>query len=344
MIKIINSLLAVCIILGASCSTGEAAAGAAAKLLGGSSEALLFTECRAVSEDEIDFGFSRSVTVKSLSLQPAITVASVESGSTVKVRLSEIPKPGIEITAEILAEDPDKNTINVLIPFRTRNNRMPSLVINEICTETVSAAAGKKEEFIEFKTLSAGNLGAMKVIINGNTNAAKKTIYEFSPVEVKKDEYITLHLRTYNPSSKDEYAENLDESVGINASPSGRDFWIPGDNAKLIHKDASAIYVLDQDDKALAAVMISSDAASWWAKDYLAEAAEFLFSQGAWKSVDGKISGPANAANSAGSTNTRTICRDETVKNTNTAADWYVTDTSCATPGKPNNPKRYVPK
>jgi len=306
--------------------------------LGGSSEALVFTECRAVSEEEIDFSFSRPVTVKSLSFEPTVNVASIEDGSTVKVRLNEIPKPGIEISAEILAEDPDKNTINVLIPFRTRNNRMPKLVINEICTENIKP----KCEFIEFKTLTAGNLGAMKIVIKGNTKAAKQTIYEFKPVEVKKDEYIVLNLRTPETACKDEYGEDLAESGGTNSTPTSRDFWVAG-NSKLIHKEASAIYVLDQDDKALAAVMISSDAASWWAKDYLAETAEFLFSQGAWKTVDGKISGPASAVNSTGTTNTRTICRDKTVENSNTPLDWYVTDTSNATPGKPNSEKRYVP-
>jgi len=346
--KVIYAMLsvcvaAVCIVLG-SCSTGDSAAGAAAKLLGGSSEALLFLNCRAVSEDEIEFEFSRPVTIKSLVFEPVLGIDSIEEGSTVKVRINEIQKPGTGITAEILAEDQDKNSINVLVPFRTRNNRMPKLVINEICTEYYNAKAGKKEEYIEFKTKSAGNLGAMRVIINGNANAVKQTIYEFSPVEVKKDEYVVLHLRTFDRSSRDEYTDNLNVSGGVNASSEARDFWIPGET-KLIHTPASAVYVLDQDDKALAAVMFSSDLSSWWAKDYLAETAEFLFKQGAWKSVDGKICGPAGAVNSAGATNSRTICRDETIEeNSKTAAEWYITATSSATPGKPNNSKRYVPK
>jgi hypothetical protein len=336
--KIIFVFLAVCIVLG-SCSTGEAAAGATSKLLGGSSEALLFLNCRAVSEDEVEFEFNRPVTVKSLNFEPELAVASIEEGGTVKVRLDKIPKPGTEITAEILAEDTDKNTINVLIPFRARNNRMPELLINEICTETATAAAGKKEEFIEFKMKSAGNLGAMRVVIHGNSNATKQTVYEFSPVEVKKDEYMTLHLRTYNQSSKNEYTDDLDESVGVTASPTGRDFWMPGDT-KLLHKTAM-IYVLDQDDRVIDAVMLSETTDNWWAKDYFAEAAEFLFKQGAWKSVDGKIAGPVNAVNTTGTTATRTICRDEYVEDSNTSADWYITATSSATPGKPNNPKRY---
>jgi hypothetical protein len=329
-------LLGVCILLG-SCSTPETPT--AAQMLGGSSSALLYLNCRAVSQDEVEFTFSRSVTIKSLNFEPELSVASIENGSTVKVKLEEKPESGKLITADLLAEYEKKNTLNVLVSFRTRNDRMPELVINEICTESATAAAGKKEEFIEFKTKSSGNLGAMRVVIRGNTTAAKETVFEFSPVEVKKDEYMVLHLRTYNTESKDEYGSNLDESVGVNASATARDFWIPGET-KLLHKTAM-IYVLDQDDRVIDAVILSENPDNWWTKDYFVEASEFLFNSGAWKSPDGDVCSPKDAVISSGTTNTRTICRDETVENTNTAADWYITVTSGATPGKPNNVNRY---
>ncbi|MDR0442502.1 MAG: hypothetical protein LBH44_03750 [Treponema sp.] len=330
------ALLGAFVIFG-SCSTGEAAAGSAA-LSGGSSQALLFLDCKAASEDVIEFSFSKAVKVTSINFEPDLSIASVEDGSVVRVRLKERQEPGLKFTADLLAEDEQRNTINVLVSIRSRNNRMPQLVINEICTDW----SNPKTEFIEFKTLSAGNLGAMRVFILGNTKATQQTIYEFLPAEVKKDEYITLHLRKVEPDCVDEYGENLSASGGKNSSPTARDIWFPG-NVKLMHKEATAIYVMDQDDRVLAAVMLSNSQDGWWTKDYLAEAAEFLYSQGAWKSTDGNICRPADAVRSTGTTNTRTICRDETVENTNTAADWYITATSSATPGGPNNPKRYVP-
>jgi hypothetical protein len=318
-----------------SCSTEDPAP--AALLLGGSSQAPVFINYRAVSEDEVEFEFSHPVKITSLSFDPVLEIASIEDGSTVKVKFDGSLEPGTLITADLLAEDDKKNTINVLIPFRSRNNRMPSLVINEIRTENTKP----KCEFIEFKTLTAGNLGGMRVFIHGNTDAAKQTIHEFSPVEVKANEYLVLNLRTVEEGCKDEYGENLGESGGSNSSATGRDFWIPG-NKVTLHKAATAIYVLDQDDNALAAVMISDSSESQWAKDYLAEAAEFLFLQDAWKSADGGICTPADAVRSTGTTNTRTICRDETIVNTCTAADWYITVNSSATPGKENNTKRYT--
>jgi len=213
---------------------------------------------------------------------------------------------------------------------------MPGIVINELCTEY----SNPRTEFIEFKITSDGNLGAMRVFIIGNSNASKETIYEFKPVEVKKDEYITLHLRTVEEGCIDEYGTRKDESGGRNASPTARDFWIPG-NTKRMHKEATAVYVLDQDDKVLSGVMISNQTVNWWGKEYFAETAELLFSQEAWKSLNGRICGPADAISTVGTTNTRTINRDETVKNTNTAADWYITATSSATPGRENNTRRH---
>jgi hypothetical protein len=318
-----------------SCST-EDPAPLATLMLGGSSQAPVFLNCRALSDDMVEFEFSQPVKVTSLNFDPVLEIASVEDGSIVRVKLDESLKPGTMITADILAEDAKKNSINVLIPFRSRNNRMPSLVINELRTEY----SKPKSEFIEFKMKTAGNLGAMRVFFAGSTQ--KPLMYEFAPVEVNEGEYVVLHLRKIEEECFDEHTDNLAESGGTDSSPSARDFWIPG-NSKLINKAAGFVYVLDQDDNVLAAIMHSETQPSWWPKDYLAQAAEFLFLQDAWKSADGGICTPADAINSAGVTPTRTICRDETVVNTNTAADWYIVNTSSATPGKENNPKRYVP-
>ena len=326
-------VLGACFALG-SCSTGDA--GIFALMMGGSSQALVFNGSKAVSEEEIEFEFSAPVTVRHLRIEPQVSIASIEDGSTVRVTLEAGAEPGITLTADILAEDERRNTIHVLVSFRSRNNRMPQLVINELRTEN----SAPRTEFIEFKMNSDGNLGAMRVFILGNTNASRQTIYEFRSAEVKKNDYVVLHLRTVEANSVDEYNGRKDESGGRDSSPTAWDFWIPG-NSKLIHRDASVVYVLDQDDRVLNAVMLSMEALPLWGKDYFAQAAEFLFNQGAWKSADGQIPGPADAIRSAGTTNTRTINRSETTANTNTSADWYVTVTSGLTPGRPNNPNRF---
>jgi hypothetical protein len=204
---------------------------------------------------------------------------------------------------------------------------------NELRTEN----SNQKHEFIEFKTVEAGNLGALRVYVSGNNK--NPLLYEFPSIEVSAGEYITLHLRTTEADSRDELGGDLTKSGGADAVATARDLWIPG-STKLLRK-TDAVYLLDQDDRVVDAVMLSEAADPWWGKDYFAEAAEFLFSMDAWKSPDGTICGPADSVRSAGTTNTRTICRDETLADSDTAADWYITATSNATPGKPNSVKRY---
>ena len=330
-------LLGICILPGLffSCSTSTGETNKSpANIYGGSSQALLFLSCKAVSEREIDFEFSLPVRVVSLRFTPNLEIDSIEEGSTVKVNITDNPGPGVKFLADILAEDTDGNTISVLAPFRSRNDRMPLLRINELRTEY----SKPRTEFIEFKMLSSGNLGAMRVFVESNSK--NPLIYEFAPVEISEGEYVVLHLRTLEDSCRDEYAA-LDESGGTDSSPTARDFWIPG-AVKLLRK-TDAVYVLDQDDRALGAVMISENPDSAWKKDYFDLAAEFLFMKRAWLSPAGRKCLPLDAVNSFNikTSVTRSISRDETAENTNTSADWYITATSCATPGGPNNPKRF---
>ena len=309
-----------------SCSTREAAA----QILGASSTAPVFLACKAVSETEINFRFSLPVKVISLRFSPAITVDSVEEGSIVRVSIARNSSPGEKITADLLAEDEHGNTINVLVPFRSRNNRIPSLCVNELRTEY----SKPKAEYIEFKILKAGNLGALRVFIAGNPK--NPLVYEFSPVEVNAGEYVLLHLRMPEEGCRDEYGINLDESGGTDAVAGVRDIWISG-SEKLLHK-TDVVYILDQDDKVLDAVMIVETSESWWSKEYFAEAADFLFRQDAWKSAEGKIAGPADAVNTSTikTALTKSISRKENAVDTNTAADWYAAAVSGYSPGKPN--------
>ncbi|MCL1836741.1 MAG: hypothetical protein FWG46_04255 [Treponema sp.] len=296
---------------------------------------LVFLAAEVASETEICFEFSVPVQVISLAFNPGLSIESIEEGSTVAVRLAENLAPGLRLECEIAARDEFGKTINVQIPFFIRNYRVPQMVINELRTEF----SRPRSEFIEFKMITAGNLGALRVYIAGNYRAPM--VYEFLPVEVQAGEYVVLHLRTLDDECRDEYGSDLAESGGTDSSPDARDFWIPG-SAKLLHK-TDAVYVADQDDRVLDAVMIAEAPDAWWNRDYFAAAAEFLFAQGAWKSPAGGVCAPADAASSAkiGSASTRSISRDETVPNTSTAADWYVTITGGATPGQPNNPNRF---
>jgi len=293
-------------------------------------------QCEALPENEIVFEFSGPVSLESLSFEPDLEFEKIEEeGNEIIIKLTGDPAPGLLVEAELQVKDEHENIINEQVSFNIRNNRVPQMQINELRTEYASASgnSGPKAEFIEFKMLSDGNLGALRVFAEWNNKAPQ--IYEFEPVDVKEGEYVVLHLRKLEDSCKDEYGEDLNISGGTDSSPTARDFWIPGTN-KLLHK-TDAIYVLDQDDRVLDAVMLSESPSASWGKTYFTEAAKFLFEHDAWKSPTGEICSPMDAVDTSGikASTAKSISRKEDAGNTHTAADWYVT-TQGVTPGLPN--------
>jgi hypothetical protein len=313
-----------------SCSVEEAA-----QVIGKRSQAPVFLGCRAVSGRELQFSFSQPVRVLSFAADPPLPMGDIGEGELVRVSLSGDIPGGEPYTADLLVEDGEGNTLNVLVPFRSWNGRMPPLLITELRTEY----SKPKTEFVELKTLEAGNLGALRLFIAGN--AKGPLVFEFPPVEVGAGEYIVIHLRTVEDGVKHETGDDLALSGGADAGKNARDFWVPG-TEKRLHK-TDAVYLMAQDDTVIDAVMLSEDPGPWWTKDVFVQAADLLYRQGAWTQGEGKIPGPADAVNTFNikTAMTRSISRDSTSPDSNTQADWYISATSGATPGAENNPKRY---
>jgi hypothetical protein len=116
-------------------------------------------ETKALSSTEIAFRFSKPVKMVSLFLEPFSEVLSFEEGEELLVTLAKPMREGEKITADILVEDEQRNTLNVLTPFRARNDRVPKLVINELRT----TYSNPRVEFVEFVSRSAGNMGALRL-------------------------------------------------------------------------------------------------------------------------------------------------------------------------------------
>jgi len=336
-------LPALLVFFACSCSTD----GSIQQILGKSVQAPVFLDCRPVTSTEIVFKFSLPVRVVSLNFDAGLETESVEDGSEVRISFSRALEEGKKITADILVEDADRNTLNVIVPFRARNDRMPALVFNELRFD--NSSSNNKVEFVEFKVLEPGNLGAMRLFIAHQSLSSP--FYEFPPAEVKAGEYVVLHTRTVEEGCVDETGENLGLSKGVEALSDARDFWIPG-NKKLLH-NTNGLWLLDQDDRIIDALLLSETAdlagvSAALAKTFAASA-EFLGKKKAWyplsgdAATEGWIPAPSDAVITKGTTNTRTLCRDETIPARPRADNWYITATSSATPGKLNNPKRYVP-
>ncbi|MDR0557994.1 MAG: hypothetical protein LBG43_09070 [Treponema sp.] len=298
----------------------------------------VFLGVNTVSATEICFQFSLPVTLLSAYFSPDMKVESIIEGTDVVITVSGSAAAGEQVTADILVEDEHNNTLHVLTSFRTRNDRIPSFVITEIRTET----AKPKGEFVELKMSSDGNLGALRMF--AATNGADAPLFEFEPVEVKKEEYVVIHLRTYEDGSVSEDGTDIAAASATDAQSTARDFWLPDTVERLRKTDA--VFFLDQDGAVLDAVLFSADG-TWGSKTYsgdMVKVVQLLSDRGAWTAASGGVPSPADAFSSANTTATRTICRKEATVDTNTAADWYITVASGATPGKPNNAGVYAPK
>jgi hypothetical protein len=305
-------------------------------LLSVDASAPTFLGCAATGADRVEFRFSEPVAVSSLRFDHAPQGTISVDGSTVVVTFPSALEEGGRYVADILVEDPEGNSLSVLTPFRGRNNRMPRLRITELRTEY----AKPKVEFIELHLESAGQLGGMRLVSSAQGFAS--TLFEFPRAEAASGEYVVVHLRKIEDGCIDE-AGGLAVSAGTDSSPTARDFWVDGSEKKVRKTDALAL--LDQDGGVLDALLVSEMEEGEWKSEELIASAAYLQDRGAWKTAGGGSGGllPASAASSLGTTATRTICRSEPDADTDTSADWYVTATSCATPGRANNPKRYVP-
>lgn len=324
-----------------SCSTDKGIH----QILGIKAEAPVFLDCRPVSAREVAFKFSHPVKLVYIHTDPALNGVCTEEGQEVVISFDKPLEEGKRFTADILVEDSDRNTLNVIVPFRARNDRMPALVFNELRFD--NSGSNFKVEFVEFKALGSGNLGAIRLFVAHHSLV--NPFYEFPPAEVKAGEYIVLHTRTVELGCVDETGEDLGLSKGVEAEANARDFWIPG-NKKLLH-NTNGFWLLDQDDRIIDALLISETAdpgglSAAFAKTFNA-AAEFLGRKKAWLPISGNkipedwIPFPSDAVITKGTTNTRTLCRDETITPERRASNWYITATSSATPGKPNSTKRY---
>ena len=319
------------------------------EILHSSASAPVFLDCRAVSSTEISFRFSEPVRMVSFNLDPGAEMLSCRDGEEVLVTLAQPLGTGVRITADILVEDEHRNTLNVLVPFRSKNERPPLLLINEIRTAGTNVNNPKtaKVEFIEFYSKSAGNLGSLRLY--AASYSLTQPVYEFNPVEVKAGEYIVLHLRTPSADCVDETTADLAVSGGNDALPIARDLWVPG-SQKTVH-DTDAIYLADQDGHIIDAVLLCEVSGNSWNKAYMAEAAALFAAQGVWLPAGGlePAAGTytltaSDAVYSVPATATKTFNRDESLEKGGRPENWYITTSSNNSPGKSNSTNRDSPK
>jgi len=210
------------------------------------------------------------------------------------------------------------------------------MLINELRTEYHSDTSGP--EYIEFKVKEAGNLDEVKLFLMADAN--EPFVYDFpSGIEVQTGEYITLHLRKLNEECIDELGQDLSQSGGKDSEPTARDLWHTGDKKLLYNTDI--VYLQAADGRILDAVFMNESKNPQLLpaqQQHFIAILEFLFNEGAWKSVSGNLPGPADSVNTSTieTASTKSVNRREKLEDTNTANDWYASSVKGKTPGQPN--------
>jgi len=172
-------------------------------------------------------------------------------------------------------------------------------------------------------------------------------VYRLPSAEVAAGEYLVIHLaRPEEPGWADETGTDRSASGGPDASPEGRDFWYPG-SATLV-KGSGALALYGSPSSRIMDAFLYTDRTSASDEDYggfgsakLKRRAEAVIAFGAWKAEGGAR--PEACASSAGTTETRTICRGSDSADSDSAADWHVVPTKGASFGRANSDERYEP-
>jgi len=204
------------------------------------------TQIKSASEFELEFDEPIRVRENHFSAAPQRLSAEVSYGDEkVQIALQPIPMPGEPITLFGTVEDLCGNSTHIEVSFKGYNDRPAQLVLSEVQTAKNSSKKSPHRDYIELVVLKAGNLGGM---IAQWASSTKRMRFDFPPCEVKANEVIVLHLQPEGiPEEKDEPDVDLALSGGIDATPTGRDFWC---SAGGLPDESGVIAVYDRETSA----------------------------------------------------------------------------------------------
>lgn len=173
--------------------------------------------------------------------------------NTALLDFSEDTVTGCPYVMEGCAKDRSGNSVTFSIPFTGWNEKPAHLLLSEIRnaygTVKVDGNSFHKTEFAELYVLKEGNLSGIELYSLCDGEEKK---YTFPAINVKKGEYITVHMRKLENSTScpydaegvfDEKEENLNLASRLDSNPKARDLWF--DNKKPVFADSDIIMIKD---------------------------------------------------------------------------------------------------
>jgi len=273
-----------------------------------------------------------------LALSDAVSVEN-----DVHLRLAAPTVCGTAYQIDAVARDEAGNSTSFITTVYGYNSEIPDVVINEFIPQGSSTHPDLAELYVR----TAGNLGGLCLYEGASGNWEQRMV--FPALQVEGDSYVLVHFKPEGITEEiDEDSETgIDASGGMDASPTARDFWVPGGTGLSGNNGALSLYRTPAG-KLLDAVLYSNRTSDsdetyrgFGTRETL-ERVDELAAAGGWE-IAGTLITPEECVNPEDSTSTRSICRGAASQDSNSAADWHITPTRGATFGAVNTDDVYVP-
>ncbi len=161
------------------------------------------------------------------------------SGERLAIGLAPPVRAGLPCSLTGEVKDSWGNSTRFIFEFAAYNPTPASLSLDEVQTSKNQSASNNHRDYLEFLAVEGGELGGLRVEW---ASSAKTMAYNFPPCSAHKGEYIVLHLAPESTAlEKDETGANLSASGGVDATPTGRDFWctsggLPDETGIVVHR------------------------------------------------------------------------------------------------------------
>ncbi len=160
---------------------------------------------------------------ESLALEPELPFGASAEGRELRVEFGAAQSPGLDYRIAGEVEDPRGNRTRFLVQFVGWNDRAPAMRLSELQTGKNSSKTNPHRDYVELEVLEDGNVGGEELAWS---SSAKAFSYRFPGIEVRRGDFIVLHLAPEGIEAEvDETGAATDLSGGIDATSSGRDLW-----------------------------------------------------------------------------------------------------------------------
>jgi hypothetical protein len=266
----------------------------------------------------------------SFAADPSASLAARAEAESLFVAFAEPQSAGTDYAMVGEAEDLRGNRTRFLLRFTGWNDRAPPLLLSEVLPCKNSSKTKPHRDFIELLALGDGNLGGEEL---SWASTVKAESYRFPSAEVKKGDFIVLHLAPEGiPAERDETGAELSASGGVDATATGRDFWCG--SMPLSDSSGAIAVALRPGSPPTDGLFYSDDGKSGaLGEGKLADLLASLVASGAW-ALSGSSPAWEDGVPWSGSS-AKSLCRSGSGKG---LGAWYVSVSGGQTPGAGNSP------